>query len=168
MTQIRLDSGLATKLHDLTHVVELCDPSGRILGRFVPILDLSGWEPISPEISEDELDRRYHPGRKRLHDGRGPCLPGTSWMFDVECDQATLDELTTLWVDAEPGDRDDLSSASHAIDQRLKNGPLSEGESREGDRRVTFVAPLLVVFKVDTSRRIAIVLHVRMFRRCTL
>jgi hypothetical protein len=65
MTQIKLDSDLATRLHDMAKVVELCDPSGRVLGRFVPIVDLSEWEPISPEVSEDELDRRARSGGKR-------------------------------------------------------------------------------------------------------
>jgi len=58
VTQIKLDSTLAIKLHELTQVVELCDPSGRVLGRFVPTMDMSEWEPISPDVSEEELDRR--------------------------------------------------------------------------------------------------------------
>jgi hypothetical protein len=58
MTQITLDSTLATRLHELGQVVEFCDPSGQVIGRFVPKLDLSGWEAISPDISEEELDRR--------------------------------------------------------------------------------------------------------------
>jgi hypothetical protein len=58
MTQIILDAGLAGQLNGLSHAVELCDPSGRVLGRFVPKFDLSEWEPISPDVSEEELDRR--------------------------------------------------------------------------------------------------------------
>lgn len=58
MKQIKLDAGLASTLHNLTQVVQLCDPSGRILGRFVPLIDMSEWEPVSPDISEEELDRR--------------------------------------------------------------------------------------------------------------
>jgi hypothetical protein len=65
MAQITLDSALSSKLGGLTSVVELCDPSGRILGRFVPAVDLSEWEPISPEVSEEELDRRARSGEKR-------------------------------------------------------------------------------------------------------
>lgn len=65
MTQIRLDSNLASKLHDLEQIVELCDPSGRVLGRFVPIVDPSDWEPVSPEVSEEELDRRAGSSGKR-------------------------------------------------------------------------------------------------------
>jgi hypothetical protein len=58
MTQIILDAGVSSKLNDLTDSVELCDPSGRVLGRFIPIIDMSEWERVSPEASEEELDRR--------------------------------------------------------------------------------------------------------------
>ena len=58
MTQIMLDSGLSKQLHSLGQAVELCDPTGKVLGRFVPAFDLAEWEPLSPEVSEGELDRR--------------------------------------------------------------------------------------------------------------
>ena len=58
MTQIILDASVSGKLHNLTQPVELCDPSGRILGEFVPRIDMSEWEPVSPAASEEELDRR--------------------------------------------------------------------------------------------------------------
>ncbi len=70
MTQIKLDSTLAIKLHEVSQVVELCDPSGRVLGQFVPTVDMSEWEPISPDISEAELDRRARSQGTRLpYDG---------------------------------------------------------------------------------------------------
>jgi hypothetical protein len=58
MTQIKLDAMLSSQLHDVSEVVELCDPSGRVLGKFLPTADMSQWEPLSPEVSEEELDRR--------------------------------------------------------------------------------------------------------------
>jgi hypothetical protein len=58
MTRIVLDAGVSSRLHELTLPAELCDPSGRVLGRFVPSVDMSEWELISPEIHEEELDRR--------------------------------------------------------------------------------------------------------------
>jgi len=58
MTQIIVDASLSSKLNNATPPVELCDPSGRVLGRFVPLIDLSEWEPVSPDISEEELDQR--------------------------------------------------------------------------------------------------------------
>jgi hypothetical protein len=65
MTQITLDPAVANKLQGLARVVELCDPSGRVLGRFLPAVDLAEWEPISPEVSDEELDRRAcSPGKR--------------------------------------------------------------------------------------------------------
>jgi hypothetical protein len=58
MTRITLDASLSSKLNNLAEPVELCDPSGRVLGRFVPLIDMSQWEPVSPEVSEEELERR--------------------------------------------------------------------------------------------------------------
>lgn len=58
MTQITLDVSLSDKLHALGQSVELCDPAGNVLGRFVPLIDLSVWEPVTPAASEEELDRR--------------------------------------------------------------------------------------------------------------
>jgi hypothetical protein len=65
MTQIILDASASSKLNDLNHSVELCDPSGRVLGRFVPLIDMSEWEPISPDITEEELERRAKSNEKR-------------------------------------------------------------------------------------------------------
>jgi hypothetical protein len=65
MTQITLDPTLANKLQGLVQAVELCDPSGRVLGRFVPSPDLAEWEPLSPEVSDEELDRRARSPGKR-------------------------------------------------------------------------------------------------------
>jgi hypothetical protein len=65
MTQIILDAGVSTQLHNLAQTVELCDPSGQVLGRFVPLIDLSEWEPLSPDVSEEELDRRAQSKEKR-------------------------------------------------------------------------------------------------------
>jgi hypothetical protein len=38
MTQILLDASSVSKLSNVTQSVELCDQSGRVLGRFVPNL----------------------------------------------------------------------------------------------------------------------------------
>jgi hypothetical protein len=58
MTQIILDAALASQLHQLNEAADLCDPSGQVLGRFIPAVDMSEWEPVSPEPSEEELQRR--------------------------------------------------------------------------------------------------------------
>ncbi|MBY0526761.1 MAG: hypothetical protein K2R98_25440 [Gemmataceae bacterium] len=60
MTQITLDAYVASALHKVHQEVELCDPTGRVLGRFVPTIDMSQWVPVTPDISEEELDRRQN------------------------------------------------------------------------------------------------------------
>ncbi len=65
MTQIMLDAAVARKLLDLQKEAELCDPSGKVLGRFVPLIDLSEWEPLTPDISEEELKRRMNSKERR-------------------------------------------------------------------------------------------------------
>lgn len=58
MIQITLDPGTVGKLAQLNSAAELCDPSGRVLGKFIPKMDLSEWEPVSPDVTEEELDAR--------------------------------------------------------------------------------------------------------------
>jgi hypothetical protein len=58
MPQILLDANLSAQLHNVTGCVELCDPTGRVIGRFVPLIDMSQWEPASPAVSDEELQRR--------------------------------------------------------------------------------------------------------------
>jgi len=64
MTQIKLDATLASKLQKLDCEAQLCDPSGNVVGRFVPLIDLSMWEPVTPGVSEEELDRREQSNEK--------------------------------------------------------------------------------------------------------
>ena len=63
MSKITLDAELCGKLRGLAEPVELCDDSGRVLGRFVPVIDMSEWEWVGPEVSEEELDRRERSDR---------------------------------------------------------------------------------------------------------
>ncbi|HWG43344.1 MAG TPA: hypothetical protein VN688_11215 [Gemmataceae bacterium] len=58
MTRVIVDETLLNKLHNLTQPLELCDQAGRVLGRVVPTIDLSEYEPWEPPISEEELQRR--------------------------------------------------------------------------------------------------------------
>jgi hypothetical protein len=57
MTRIICDALLREKLHDLAKPLELCDESGHVLARVVPVL-----EPVDdvaePQISKEEWQRR--------------------------------------------------------------------------------------------------------------
>ena len=65
MTQITLDAELACRLGDRLQTVDLCDPNGRVLGRFVPVAEPSQWEPLGPDVSEEDLDRREQLDERR-------------------------------------------------------------------------------------------------------
>jgi hypothetical protein len=58
MNTITIDSIISSKLSAAAGVVELRDPAGKILGRFIPHWDMADWESIRPELSEEELRRR--------------------------------------------------------------------------------------------------------------
>jgi hypothetical protein len=58
MTRVVLDSAMRQLLHNLTQPLELCDESGQVLARLTPVADLSGYEPLEPQVSDEELLRR--------------------------------------------------------------------------------------------------------------
>jgi hypothetical protein len=57
MTRVVVDEVLRHKLHNLAQPLELCDESGRVLARVVPLLDPSRYN-LEPQISQDEIRRR--------------------------------------------------------------------------------------------------------------
>ena len=65
MIRIIVDPATQSRLEDVQHVAEICDASGRVLGRFVPVLEDLIPE---PEISEEELRRREAEGGRPLAD----------------------------------------------------------------------------------------------------
>jgi hypothetical protein len=58
MTRIVVDASLRSMLQAASQPVELCDESGQVLGRFLPAVDLSQYEPLEPQVSDEELERR--------------------------------------------------------------------------------------------------------------
>jgi len=86
-------------------------------------------------------------------------------MFRVDWLESALDELITLWTGAESSLRVLITTATHAIERRLKTNAPNEGESRPGGRRVIFSAPLTVTYQIEPDGVTATVLHVRLFRR---
>jgi hypothetical protein len=56
---------LRNLLHDLSQPLELCDESGRVVGRVFPTVDLSDYVPWEPEFNEDNLRRQEQAGEKR-------------------------------------------------------------------------------------------------------
>jgi hypothetical protein len=65
MKRITIDAELKEKLLGLKQYLEICDESGRVVARVTPVPDVSEWEPVTPEVSEEELDRRARSDEKR-------------------------------------------------------------------------------------------------------
>jgi hypothetical protein len=61
MVRITVDDELREKFHNFTEDVEICDEDGRVLARFqpsTPWTDPDQWEPLTPDISQEEIERR--------------------------------------------------------------------------------------------------------------
>jgi hypothetical protein len=86
-------------------------------------------------------------------------------MFRVEWLQTALDELARHWLQADSVLRQALTAASHEIDQRLRSDPDNQGESRPMGRRILFVAPLAVTFRIDAGGQTVTVIEIHLFRR---
>jgi hypothetical protein len=80
-------------------------------------------------------------------------------MFTVRWTRAALDRLAAIWLRVPSAQRRALTAATHAIDGRLSNDPLNEGESRPAGRRVLLVPPLGVAFRANAQARTVIVLQ---------
>jgi hypothetical protein len=65
MTQVLVTETLRSMLHNLSQPLELCDESGQILACVFPMLDLSQYEPLEPQISREEMQRRKQSKGKR-------------------------------------------------------------------------------------------------------
>jgi hypothetical protein len=58
MTRVVVDQAVRTRLDQIKEPAELCDESGRVLGRYLPQPAVSPYQGIDPPISEEELERR--------------------------------------------------------------------------------------------------------------
>ncbi|HEX7449404.1 MAG TPA: hypothetical protein VF306_17745 [Pirellulales bacterium] len=67
----------------------------------------------------------------------------------VEWKKTAIDELASIWSSANSTDRRAITAAAREIDELLKADAPAQGESREGDRRIMFVAPLAATFRID-------------------
>jgi hypothetical protein len=81
-------------------------------------------------------------------------------MFRVRWKQSALNELAALWMAADSEERRAITAATHRIDQLLRGDPDNQGESRPGGRRILFVPPLGILFRVDAAQAVVRVLHV--------
>jgi hypothetical protein len=65
MLRIPIDDELRARFRDFQHDIELYDKDGKVLARFLrstPWSDPEDWEPLTPEISQEEIERRLAEG----------------------------------------------------------------------------------------------------------
>jgi hypothetical protein len=62
-------------------------------------------------------------------------------MYTVLWTESSLDELATLWLEADATLRQIITAAQSQIDHLLERSPAELGESRPANRRVAFVPP---------------------------
>lgn len=86
-------------------------------------------------------------------------------IFQVVWLQTALNELATIWVEADSVIRQAITEATHAIDGALQANPANQGDSREEGERVFFVYPLGIQFQIDAQHSLVRVLHVWDIRR---
>ena len=72
-------------------------------------------------------------------------------------------KLAQIWTEA--SDRAEVTQAANTIDAALCHDPENCGESRPDALRILLVAPLAVIFRVETEDRIVRVADVWRFRR---
>ncbi len=58
MKRITVDANLPAQLTGLHEQAELCDSRGKVIGKFIPTIDMTGWEPLTPAVTDEELQRR--------------------------------------------------------------------------------------------------------------
>jgi hypothetical protein len=65
MPQVVLDEKVCQRLNEFLEPVDVCDPSGKVIGLFEPKFEPTKWKIIGPELSDEELDRRANSDEKR-------------------------------------------------------------------------------------------------------
>ena len=81
----------------------------------------------------------------------------------VEWKKTATDELTAMWLDADSRDLGRITTAAREVDRLLQTDPYGQGESRDADRRVMFVAPLAVNFRINAQMDKVEVVHIWQF-----
>ena len=87
--------------------------------------------------------------------------------FAVEWKPEATDRLADLWND-NPELRNDITAASHRIDQKLMEDATNAGESREYlNERILFEPPLRIYFSIDSAAKAVVVVSVDLIKRQT-
>jgi hypothetical protein len=83
----------------------------------------------------------------------------------VEWTESALDQLADLFVQSDLVVQQEIEATVEAINSVLADDPDELGESRSAGRRVWFVHPLVVIFRIIEDEHCVIVSHVSRLRR---
>jgi hypothetical protein len=86
-------------------------------------------------------------------------------MYRVEWIQSALDELATVWMQADSTLRRAITRTANRMEQQLQADPLGTGESRPGGRRILLQSPLGISFRLEPDGQTVTVLRVWLFRK---
>jgi len=75
-------------------------------------------------------------------------------MFTVAWAHRALNKLADLYVGVDLAGQQRLAASIDALNRRLAQKPIDEGESRTGNYRITFVEGLTIRFTVDLADRL--------------
>jgi hypothetical protein len=82
----------------------------------------------------------------------------------VEWLQSALNELAAIWLQAASALRREITAASNALESRLKTDPYDGSQPYSAGRRILFVPPLGVTFRIETHRQTVTVVHTWFFQ----
>ena len=84
-------------------------------------------------------------------------------MFTVHWADRALKELEALWFDATRRTTERIVEAIKTLEARLMSNAEEFGESRFGQWRIGFQAPIAILFKVNREKRSVRIAHVMLY-----
>lgn len=88
-------------------------------------------------------------------------------MSEVKWIQIALNDLASIWTNADSQMRKRITAATQMIDKELRMNPHEKGESRPEGYRILIELPLGVFFRVDEKKKEVEVFHVWLIRSRT-
>lgn len=85
-------------------------------------------------------------------------------MYRVRWRRSARDELTLIWLRIGSAERNDVTRATHEIDEALRSNPIGNSESRDAGNRIAINLPIGVRFRIDENTRTVYVLEVWFIR----
>jgi hypothetical protein len=88
-------------------------------------------------------------------------------MFNIYRSQDAVTPLRAAWEQADEDLREAILQATHVVNLRLHENPHEDGESRDGQTRILFQAPLGVLYKVNEAKKLVVIVRSWAFRTAT-